>query len=165
MGRNTWLYPLYRFSYVFRCQFFIINIWLIFLFSVFSSTEGFCGGAPFVRPEGLDESAETHHPDGRGAGSALRAVEDPQWDRCCTCSDVKLKIQMITFNCTVYQTYTCPSWKLRQITIKKNVFFFFLSYKCTKSSSIEKIAVLTSSVHMLHLFFCKSGFGQTVLVV
>lgn len=150
MGRNTWLYPLYRFSYVFRCQFFIINTWLIFISSVFSSTEGFCGGAPSVRPEGLDESAETHHPDGRGAGSALRAVEDPQWDRCCTCSDVKLKMQMITFNFTVYQTRTRPSWKLRQILKSplKTCSSFSFPINAPKVGCIEKLAVLTSPVHI-----------------
>ncbi len=48
-----------------------------FLLSVCCSTEGFCEGAPSVRPESLDQPAETHHPDSRGAGSSLRTVEDP----------------------------------------------------------------------------------------
>ena len=34
------------------------------------------------RPEGVDESHEAHHPDGRGPGSGVRAVEGPQWNRC-----------------------------------------------------------------------------------
>lgn len=55
-----------------------------FLSTVLGGTEGFRSGAPPVGPEGLDQPAETHHPDGRGAGSSLRAVEDPEWDRRCT---------------------------------------------------------------------------------
>ena len=38
-------------------------------------------GAEHQRPEGVDQPHEEDHPDGRGSGRPLRAVEGPQRDR------------------------------------------------------------------------------------
>lgn len=67
------------------------SLFHMFSLSVCSSSEGFCERASSVGPEGLDQPAETHHSDGRGAGSSLRAVEDPKRNRCCMSSDASQK--------------------------------------------------------------------------
>lgn len=60
------------------------------LFLVCGGSEGFCARASPVGLEGLDQPAQTHHPDGRRAGRSLRTVEDPQRNRRCTSSNASL---------------------------------------------------------------------------
>lgn len=49
--------------------------------SVFQSLAWIPGNPEDPRPEGVDQSAQTHHPDGGGVGRPVRAVENTQRDR------------------------------------------------------------------------------------
>lgn len=54
-----------------------------FLCTVCKEAEPVHPDAEHSRPEGVDQSDEEDHPDGRGPQRSLRAVEGPQRDRCC----------------------------------------------------------------------------------
>lgn len=61
------------------------NPFCVFLTAVRTCPERVHQRAQSVRSEGVDEPTEKDDPDGRGTWSPIRAVEDPQRDRCRQC--------------------------------------------------------------------------------